>query len=90
MSRDQLGSRYIQGKLETATSQERETVFEEIKPAAVELMEDVYGNYVIQRFFERGDDAQKDHLVAVMKADFFHFCTHVYACRVVQTVSVPT
>jgi hypothetical protein len=53
-SGDQHGSRFIQQKLETASADEKQAVFEEIIPNALELMTDVFGNYVIQKFFEHG------------------------------------
>ena len=53
-SGDQHGSRFIQQKLETATAAEKQMVFKEILPNALQLMVDVFGNYVIQKFFEHG------------------------------------
>lgn len=47
-------SRFIQQKLERATPAERQMVFGEILQAAYQLMTDVFGNYVIQKFFEVG------------------------------------
>ena len=44
--------RFIQLKLERATAAERQLVFTEILQAAYQLMVDVFGNYVIQKFFE--------------------------------------
>lgn len=44
--------RFIQQKLERATPAERQMVFGEILQAAYQLMTDVFGNYVIQKFFE--------------------------------------
>lgn len=51
-SQDQHGSRFIQQKLERATPAKRQMVFNEILQAAYQLMTDVFGNYVIQKFFE--------------------------------------
>jgi hypothetical protein len=46
-SGDQHGSRFIQQKLETATSEEKQGVFDEIVPDnALQLIQDVFGNYV--------------------------------------------
>lgn len=46
-SGDQHGSRFIQQKLETATSEEKQVVFDEIVPHnALQLIQDVFGNYV--------------------------------------------
>lgn len=46
-SKDQYGSRLIQEKYESATDEERETIFKEILPESLTLMRDVFGNYVI-------------------------------------------
>ncbi|KAJ3113605.1 Pumilio 2, partial [Nowakowskiella sp. JEL0407] len=54
-SGDQHGSRFIQQRLETANAEEKQLVFEEILPSALQLMTDVFGNYVIQKFFEYGE-----------------------------------
>ena len=53
---DQHGSRFIQQKLETASLEEKQIVFEELLPNALQLMTDVFGNYVIQKFFEHGNE----------------------------------
>ena len=46
-SGDQHGSRFIQQKLETATSEEKQIVFDEIVPDnTLQLIQDVFGNYV--------------------------------------------
>ena len=62
-SQDQHGSRFIQQKLERATSAEKELIFNEILTQAHSLMTDVFGNYVIQKFFEHGSPEQKTALV---------------------------
>jgi hypothetical protein len=48
-SADQYGSRFIQQKLETASTEEKDMVFAEIMPQALTLMTDVFGNYVVQK-----------------------------------------
>lgn len=46
-SGDQHGSRFIQQKLETASSEEKEIIFKEVVPHnALQLIQDVFGNYV--------------------------------------------
>uniref|UniRef100_A0A0E0PKU0 PUM-HD domain-containing protein n=1 Tax=Oryza rufipogon TaxID=4529 RepID=A0A0E0PKU0_ORYRU len=44
------GSRFIQQKLQNATPEEKFMVFEEIMPDAIELVMDIYGNYVLQKW----------------------------------------
>lgn len=61
-SQDQHGSRFIQQKLERASTSEKQLVFQEILASAYSLMTDVFGNYVIQKFFEFGTPEQKSTL----------------------------
>lgn len=81
---DQHGSRFIQTKLETANSDEKDRVFREIQPNAIQLMTDVFGNYVIQKFFENGDQTHKRTLANKMQGQVMSLSFQMYGCRVVQ------
>ena len=83
-SGDQHGSRYIQQKLETANSDEKEQIFAEILPNSLQLMTDVFGNYVIQKLFEHGNQSQKKQLANHMKNHILSLSLQMYGCRVVQ------
>lgn len=83
-SGDQHGSRFIQQKLETANSDEKDQVFSEIQPNALQLMTDVFGNYVVQKVFEHGNQSQKRILAHQMKGHVLSLSTQMYGCRVVQ------
>ncbi|KAG6818099.1 hypothetical protein H0H87_000003 [Tephrocybe sp. NHM501043] len=84
-SGDQHGSRFIQQKLGTATSEEKQTIFDEIVPAnAATLMIDVFGNYVIQKLFEHGTQLQKVRLAQEMEGRIESLSSQTYGCRVVQ------
>ncbi|OBT60390.1 hypothetical protein VE03_10140 [Pseudogymnoascus sp. 23342-1-I1] len=83
-SGDQHGSRFIQMKLETANSDEKEQIFREIQPNALQLMTDVFGNYVIQKLFEHGNQIQKKILAEIMKNHVVELSLQMYGCRVVQ------
>ena len=85
-SGDQHGSRFVQQKLETANSDEKERVFKELQGNALQLMQDIFGNYVIQKFFEHGDQNQKRILANRMKGHVFELSMQMYGCRVVQKV----
>ncbi|KAK4123182.1 ARM repeat-containing protein [Parathielavia appendiculata] len=83
-SGDQQASRFIQLKLETANSDERDQVFAEIAPNALQLMKDVFGNYVMQKLFEYGDQVQKKVLANAMRGRIVDLSMQPYSCRVVQ------
>ncbi|XWS28803.1 hypothetical protein CRYUN_Cryun25bG0102500 [Craigia yunnanensis] len=83
-STDQYGSRFIQQKLETATTEEKNMVYKEIMPQALALMTDVFGNYVIQKFFEHGLPAQRRELAGKLLGHVLTLSLQMYGCRVIQ------
>lgn len=83
-SADQYGSRFIQQKLETATTEEKNMVFNEIMPQALSLMTDVFGNYVIQKFFEHGIASQIRELADQLTGHVLTLSLQMYGCRVIQ------
>lgn len=83
---DQLGSRFLQNKIETATSEEKKRVFAEIENESMQLAQDIFGNYVLQKMFEHGSQPQKRILANGMKNKVFQLSTSAYGCRVVQKV----
>ncbi|XP_010256855.1 PREDICTED: pumilio homolog 2-like [Nelumbo nucifera] len=83
-SADQYGSRFIQQKLETATIEEKNMVFQEIIPQALSLMTDVFGNYVIQKFFEHGTASQRRELANQLTGHVLTLSLQMYGCRVIQ------
>ncbi|VAI51569.1 unnamed protein product [Triticum turgidum subsp. durum] len=83
-SSDQYGSRFIQQKLETASTEEKNMIFPEILPQARTLMTDVFGNYVIQKFFEYGTEPQQKQLANLLKGHVYTLSTQMYGCRVIQ------
>ncbi|KAJ4719986.1 putative Pumilio [Melia azedarach] len=83
-SADQYGSRFIQQKLETATTEEKNMVFHEIMPHAFSLMTDVFGNYVIQKFFEHGTASQIRELADQLTGHVLTLSLQMYGCRVIQ------
>lgn len=73
-------------KLETANSDEKDIIFREIRPNSLQLMTDVFGNYVIQKFFEHGSQLQKTTLAKQMEGHVLTLSRQMYGCRVVQKV----
>ncbi|XP_047939608.1 pumilio homolog 1-like isoform X1 [Salvia hispanica] len=83
-SADQYGSRFIQQKLETATTEEKCMVFDEIFPRALTLITDVFGNYVVQKFFEHGLPSQRRELAGKLFGHVLNLSLQMYGCRVIQ------
>ncbi|XP_072765351.1 maternal protein pumilio isoform X4 [Anoplolepis gracilipes] len=83
-SQDQHGSRFIQQKLERASANEKQLVFQEILSSAYSLMTDVFGNYVIQKFFEYGTPEQKSTLAQKVRGHVLPLALQMYGCRVIQ------
>jgi hypothetical protein len=82
--RDQHGSRFIQTKLEIAPPSETEIVFNALLPTALSLMTDLFGNYVVQKFLERGSQEQRSALAKTMQGRVLQLSLDMYGCRVVQ------
>lgn len=85
-------NRFIQQKLERATPAEKAMVFNEILTAAYSLMTDVFGNYVIQKFFEFGTQEQKQTLAQRVRGHVLPLALQMYGCRVIQKAleSIPS
>lgn len=54
MCQDQNGSRQIQQQFEHGNDQEKENIYNSIQESILILMKDVFGNYVVQKMFEKG------------------------------------
>ncbi len=48
------------------------------------LMTDVFGNYVIQKFFEFGTSEQKQTLAQRVRGHVLPLALQMYGCRVIQ------
>ncbi|KAL4899650.1 hypothetical protein BDW74DRAFT_183463 [Aspergillus multicolor] len=83
-SGDQYGSRFLQQKLETANSDEKERVFREIHPNFLQLAQDIFGNYVAQKLYEHGNQSQKKLMTDEMRGKVVKLSLSPYGCRVVQ------
>ncbi|CAK9146116.1 unnamed protein product [Ilex paraguariensis] len=81
---DQHGSRFIQQKLENCSVEDKASVFKEVLPHASKLMTDVFGNYVIQKFFEHGSHVQRKELANQLSGQMLPLSLQMYGCRVIQ------
>ncbi len=48
------------------------------------LMNDVFGNYVVQKFLDYGTDEQKTRMASLIKGNVKMLSLQVYGCRVIQ------
>jgi hypothetical protein len=60
-------------------------MFAEILPNALTLMTDVFGNYVIQKFFDFGSAEQVRALGEKMRGQVLNLSMQMYGCRVSST-----
>lgn len=65
--------------------------FKSVLQRMQQLTTDVFGNYVIQKFFEHGTAEQRRILAEQLVGQVFQLSLHMYGCRVVQKAldSVP-
>ena len=71
----------VKGKFEyglVTTPGVKQMVFSEIISSSHPLMTDVFGNYVIQKFFEYGTPEQKSQLVQKVTKKRCHFFLHIW------------
>ena len=55
-----MGSRLVQSLFETEEQDKRNLIVEQLKPSALELMSDTFGNFVIQKVLEKGTDEHRE------------------------------
>ena len=70
--------------METASEEEKAAVFQEIESSASQLMSDLFGNYVVQKFFEFGNSQQMEVLLQSLEGNVVTLSFQTYGCRVVQ------
>ena len=70
--------------METATEEEKQEVFSEMLASAALLMEDHFGNYVVQKFFEFGSHHQIQILCGLLRGNVVMLSLQTYGCRVMQ------
>ena len=87
-SSDQHGSRFIQSHIDAAGDPDGSKfsqVWEEILPNFETLAVDVFGNYVIQKCFERANKEQLEALLGKASGEAcLELCLNAFGCRVIQ------
>lgn len=83
-SQDRDGSKFIQRKLDEAPDHRKNTVFDEIHKNLHVLMMHRFANFVVQKFFNIGNECQRGILYQHIKVHFVELSLNKYGCRVVQ------
>jgi len=85
-AQEQDGSRFLQWRLvgDNATPAERDRIYEAALPSVATLAGDVFGNFVVQKIFERGTEEQQQGIVDKIHGGILKLATDKYGCRVVQ------
>lgn len=84
-AKDQVGSRFIQQELASSKDRfEKDSIFDEVVSNADELVDDIFGNYVVQKFFEYGEERHWARLVDAIIDRVPEYAFQMYACRVLQ------
>eukprot|EP01084_Bolivina_argentea_P216358 367587_1 len=84
----QNGSRYIQERLKMASFELNTLILQHIifeEKQILSLSEDIFGNYVIQIFFENGSDEHHVLLIEnLLRGNAYRLSRSFYGCRVIQ------
>eukprot|EP00792_Barthelona_sp_PAP020_P006518 TRINITY_DN3020_c0_g2_i1.p1 TRINITY_DN3020_c0_g2~~TRINITY_DN3020_c0_g2_i1.p1 ORF type:complete len:633 (-),score=142.45 TRINITY_DN3020_c0_g2_i1:101-1999(-) len=82
---DQIGSRFIQDNLRFIKGKALfSQLFEEVNGAFYSLVNDPFGNYVIQKFFDIGSQEQRDTFGYRLQNRVLNLSMQMFGCRVVQ------
>ncbi|KAI5303818.1 mRNA binding protein puf3 [Ascosphaera pollenicola] len=81
---DQQGSRLIQNRLDSASSEDKMMVYTEMRPNVRQFMNDIYANYIVQKLFDLMDMPHKLDLASSISGHMRRLSMHTYGCRVVQ------
>ena len=84
LSKDHSGSRLVQKKYEEGTQEDKDKIFEKLKPEILPLSKDVFGNYAIQKVLETKDPAKNKIILDALKTKIYDLSLHMYGCRVIQ------
>lgn len=86
LSRDQLGSRFLQQLVEdrSLSAADMESLFGCILPEVKQLTVDPFGNYVVQKVLDRVNEVHHRKVLEKLTGSMAALSVHMYGCRVVQ------
>ncbi|KAL5067631.1 hypothetical protein RYX36_018518 [Vicia faba] len=79
-----VGADLFNRSLKQQLRKKKNMVYQEIMPHALVLMTDVFGNYVVQKFFEHGLAPQRRELANKLLGHVLTLSLQTYGCRVIQ------
>ncbi|KPA76645.1 pumilio protein 6 putative (PUF6) [Leptomonas pyrrhocoris] len=83
-AKDQEGSRFIQSAVDYAAPEALDNTFLEIFASPLELVTDIFGNYVLQKLLEKGNPAQLTFAAERLRGHVVDLTMQTYGCRVIQ------
>ena len=78
--------RVLQRVLENSTEEQTRTLVDEVHALTKPLMQDQYGNYVIQWILQDAPPKDSERVVRAVKGDFVELARHKFASNVLETV----
>ena len=81
---DKKNSKAIQTWLDTTTEEQTDFAFNMISEDLLPLSKHVFGNYVIQKFIEKGTNFIRGKILQFFKGKVHLLSINPYACRVIQ------
>jgi len=81
---DQEGSRFLQQHLTSATNDQLWSTFNHLQSHFVTISQDVFGNYVAQKYLELGSDKLRGAILENLETSIPSLSLGMYGCRVVQ------
>eukprot|EP00514_Thraustochytrium_sp_LLF1b_P011484 CAMPEP_0184541458 /NCGR_PEP_ID=MMETSP0199_2-20130426/1382_1 /TAXON_ID=1112570 /ORGANISM="Thraustochytrium sp., Strain LLF1b" /LENGTH=1013 /DNA_ID=CAMNT_0026935179 /DNA_START=844 /DNA_END=3885 /DNA_ORIENTATION=+ len=85
-AKDSHGSRYLQEVMAAASESEREVLLDEVENDCLSVIQDLFGNYVMQNFLEHASPERRVKVAMRMKGVIVDLSMHPHGCRVVQKV----
>lgn len=79
MSTHQYGCRVIQRIFEFCSEEEKDKILNEILSRAIEVIQDQYGNYVIQHIIEKRGAENCSRIFQILTGKIFDFSVHKFA-----------
>ena len=61
-------------------------IFDEIQPTAIDLMKDVFANYIVQLLIQEGTPDQQRQVLNMMEGRVVELSLNKFSCRVIQTL----